>query len=255
MVMIHRFLCLLFFSLLTLSIPAIADPIARVIAVIGTPNSIGPGGNRTLAANSPIFENDKITVSAGNAQILFVDGTKLVVGPSSTLTISKVLMRGNGNTAKDFSIRALRGTFRFITGKSPKSAYDIQTANATIGIRGTGFDFWVKKATGVALLQGKVRLCSKSGSRSCVELNPTCELGTTENGTAKKLTGQTKIQGLRANLPYIFNQGQLQAAFKLNTNLCKQPNTLQDERLDRNQKFDERPPPCSGGNVTGGKGC
>lgn len=230
-----------------------AGPIAKVVAVIGSPNSTGPGGSRTLVADSPIFENDKITVTSGNAQILFVDGTKLVVGPSSTLLISKVLMRGSGNTAQDFSIRALRGTFRFITGKSRKSAYDIQTANATIGIRGTGFDFWVKEATGVALLQGKVRLCSKNASKSCVDLNPTCEVGTTENGTAKKLNGQAQIQRLRANLPYIFNQGQLRAAFKLNVNLCNQPFTQQDERLDRNQKFD--PPACSRGNVTGGKGC
>ncbi len=251
----QRFLLVFLFSLLAMSIPAMAGPIAKVVAVIGSPNSTGPGGNRTLAADSPIFENDKITVTSGNAQILFVDGTKLVVGPGSTLLISKVLMRGSGNTAQDFSIRALRGTFRFITGKSPKSAYDIQTANATIGIRGTGFDFWVKEATGVALLQGKVRLCSKKGSKSCVDLNPTCEVGTTENGTAKKLIGQAQIQRLRANLPYIFNQGQLRAAFKLNVSLCNQPSTQLGERLDRNQKYDEPGAPCSRGNATGGNGC
>jgi hypothetical protein len=247
----YRLLFVFLFSFFAISVPAMADPIAKVVAVAGSPNSSGPGGSRTLSAGSPIFENDKITVSSGNAQILFVDGTKLVVGPSSTLVINKVLMRGSGNTAKDFSIRALRGTFRFITGRSPKGAYDIQTANATIGIRGTGFDFWVKKATGVALLQGRVRLCGKA----CVDLNPTCELGTTENGTAKKLTGQAKIQGLRTNLPYIFNQSQLRADFKLNVSLCKQPLAQQEERLDRNQNFDLRDQPCSGANVTGGKGC
>jgi hypothetical protein len=250
MAMNYRLLFVFLFSVLVSWVPAIAEPIAKVVAVIGSPNSSGPGGSRTLSAGSPIFEKDKITVSSGNAQILFVDGTKLVVGPGSTLVISKVLMRGNGNTAQDFSIRALRGTFRFITGKSPKSAYDIQTANATIGIRGTGFDFWVKKATGVALLQGKVRLCGKS----CVDLNPTCEVGTTENGTAKKLTGQAKIQTLKANLPYIFNQGQLQAAFKLNVSLCKQPLAQQNENLDRAQKL-ANPPTCSRGNTTGGNGC
>jgi hypothetical protein len=250
----YRLLFVFLFSFFAISVPAMSDPIAKVVAVAGSPSSSGPGGSRTLSAGSPIFENDKITVSSGNAQILFVDGTKLVVGPSSTLLISKVLMRGGGNTAQDFSIRALRGTFRFITGKSPKGAYDIQTANATIGIRGTGFDFWVKKATGVALLQGRVRLCSKGGGKACVDLNPTCEVGTTENGSAKKLTGQNRTQLLKANLPYIFNQSQLQGAFKLNVSLCNQPFTQGNDRLDRNQKVDERPT-CSGGNVTGGKGC
>lgn len=246
----YRVLFVFLFSFFATSVPAMSDPIAKVVAVAGSPNSSGPGGSRTLSAGSPIFENDKITVSSGNAQILFVDGTKLVVGPSSTLVISKVLMRGSGNTAQDFSIKALRGTFRFITGKSPKGVYDIQTANATIGIRGTGFDFWVKKATGVALLQGKVRLC---GSKACVDLNPNCEVGTTENGSAKKLSGQSKIQTLRTNLPYIFNQSQLRADFKLNVSLCKQPLAQQEEPSGQNKKFNERP--CSRGNVTGGNGC
>lgn len=248
--MSFRLVFLFLVSFFAISVPAMADPIAKVVAVAGSPSSSGPGGSRTLSAGSPIFESDKITVSSGNAQILFVDGTKLVVGPSSTLVISKVLMRGSGNTAQDFSIKALRGTFRFITGKSPKGAYDIQTANATIGIRGTGFDFWVKKATGVALLQGKVRLC---GSKACVDLNPNCEVGTTENGTAKKLSGQAKIQGLRTNLPYIFNQSQLRADFKLNVSLCKQPVERQDERFGQNKVFNDQP--CTRGNATGGKGC
>jgi hypothetical protein len=253
MAMNHRLLMVFLFALLAFWTPAIADPIAKVVAVSGSPNSSGPGGSRTLTADSPIFENDKITVTSGNAQILFVDGTKLVIGPSSTLVVSKVLMRGNGNTAQDFSIRALRGTFRFITGKSPKSAYDIQTANATIGIRGTGFDFWVKQATGVALLQGRVRLCSKTGNKNCVDLNPTCEVGTTENGSAKKFTGQDRLQRLKANLPYIFNQGQLRAAFKLNVSLCKKQLDQQDETFGGGKKFNDRP--CSRGNNTGGNGC
>ncbi len=251
----HRLLIAFLFALLALSISAMAEPIAKVVAVIGAPSASGPSGSRKLAPDSPIFENDRIVVSSGNAQILFVDGTKLVVGPGSTLLISKVLMRGSGNTAQDLSIKALRGTFRFITGKSPKSAYDIQTANATIGIRGTSFDFWVKRATGVALLQGRVRLCGKGGGKACVDLNPNCEVGTTEKGTAKKLTGQSRLQVLRANLPYVFNQGQLRADFKLNVSACNQPLAQFGDRLDRNQKFGAPTRTCSGGNFTGGRGC
>lgn len=203
--------------------PAVADSIANVVAVVGNPTSAGPGGNRTLAAGNPIFENDKITVaSSGNAQILFNDGTRLVVGPNSSLVINKYLMRGDSNTVQNFSIKALRGTFRFITGKSPKSAYNIQTANATIGIRGTAFDFWVKAATGVAVLNGKVRLCDNTkNKKSCVDLNPTCELGTTENSSAKKFNGELKGLKLINNLPYILNQTSLRKDFRLNTDSCR----------------------------------
>ena len=202
---------------------AVAGSIANVVAVVGSPTSSGPGGNRALAAGSPVFENDKITVAAsGNVQILFNDGTKLVVGPSSSLLISKYLMRGDSNTVQNFSIKALRGTFRFITGKSPKGAYDIQTANATIGIRGTGFDFWVKAATGVAVLNGKVRLCDNTKNKgSCVTLNPTCEVGTTENATAQKFNGELQGRRLLNNLPYIVNQASLNKGFRLNTSNCR----------------------------------
>jgi len=241
------------------AVPATADPIANVVAVQGSPTSSGPGGNRALLAGNELSEGDKITVTSGNAQILFVDGTKLVIGPNSSLMISKVLMQGSGNTAKNLSINALRGTFRFITGKSPKNAYNIQTANATIGIRGTGFDFWVVDATGVALLQGKVRLCSKSGGKACVDLNPTCEVGVAAKGNASILFGQDRANTLRNRLPYVFNQTSLNKEFRLNTNACKIMQTRSygipdDGNIDRSGKPNQQP--CSGGgNIRGGKGC
>ena len=225
--------------------PALAGSIASVVAVVGSPTSSGPGGNRTLAAGNPIFENDKITVaSSGNAQILFTDGTKLVVGPSSSLLINKYLMRGNSNTVQNFSIKALRGTFRFITGKSPKGAYDIQTANATIGIRGTGFDFWVSAATGVAVLNGKVRLCNNiKNNKSCVNLNPTCELGTTENSTAKKFQGELQGRRLLNHLPYILNQSGLNKGFRLNTDSCRAALAATETQQKSNSAPAAPPPP------------
>lgn len=218
--MSRRILIALLLVITGLVSPAFADSIAKVVAVIGSPTSSGPGGNRTLAAGNVIFESDKISVTSGNAQILFTDGTKLVVGPNSSLVINKYLMRGGG-TAQDFSIKALRGTFRFITGSSPKSAYNIQTANATIGIRGTAFDFWVQNATGVALLKGKVRLCDKLKDHSCVDLNSACEVGTTENSNAKKFKGDLAGRRLRNHLPFILNQTGLNKNFRLDVSSCQ----------------------------------
>lgn len=222
----------------SLASPVMAESIANVVAVVGNPTSSGPGGSRTLSAGNAIFENDKITVgSSGNAQILFTDGTKLVVGPNSSLLINNYLMRGSSNTAQDFSIKALRGTFRFITGKSPKSAYKIQTANATIGIRGTGFDFWVQAATGVAVLNGKVRLCDNTkNKKSCVDLDPTCELGTTENASAKKIKGELKGRQLLNHLPYIVNQNSLTKGFRLNTNSCRSAFSSAQDFSGNNQR-------------------
>jgi FecR protein len=197
-----------------------AGSIAKVVAQSGSPSASGPGGDRALTVGSQLFENDKITVSGGgNAQILFVDGTKLVVGPRSSLVIDQFLLRG-GSTAEKFSINALRGTFRFITGKSAKNAYDIKTANATIGIRGTGFDFWVQKNTGVAVLTGKVKLCN-DGKESCVDLNAGCDLGLADNVNARELFGKTKVRGLLAKLPYTIDQRSLNTKFRLDISLCQ----------------------------------
>ena len=131
--------------------------------------------------------------------------------------------------------------------KSPKGAYDIQTANATIGIRGTGFDFWVKAATGVAVLNGKVRLCDNTKNRkSCVDLNANCELGTTENANAKKFKGE--LQGLRLlnHLPYILNQAPLTKSFRLNTSSCRAALAATEipQRSNPSESaFNEPPPP------------
>ncbi|MDE2446172.1 MAG: FecR domain-containing protein [Alphaproteobacteria bacterium] len=197
-----------------------ADSIGKVVAVVGAPTSTGPSGKHELHAGSPVFENDKITVTTGNAQILFDDGTKLVVGPSSTLVITKFLLRGNSNTAQDLSIKALRGTFRFITGKSAKGAYDIQTANATIGIRGTGFDFWVSSSTGVAVLKGKVRLSDKLRSKTYIDISQGCELGTTEGAVARQFRRADLARRIVNHLPFIVNQSALKKAFQLNTQAC-----------------------------------
>ena len=193
-----------------------ADPIGKVVAIVGTPSASGPGGDRNLKAGAAVYEDDKIEVSNGNAQIILADGTRLVIGPGSTLVLDRFLMTG-GDTAEKVSIKALRGTFRFITGRSAKAAYDIQTANATIGIRGTGFDFWSQKQTGVAVLEGSVKLCRDD---KCVDLHEGCELGRTTADESDKLEGRLKGRLIVNNLPYILNQDSLRTAFRLPIKDC-----------------------------------
>jgi hypothetical protein len=201
----------------TPSLAIAADAIGKVTAALGSPTASGPGGDRKLAAGAPIYEDDKIVVRNGNAQITLDDGTRLVVGPGSTLVVDRFLMKG-GNSAQKVSIKALRGTFRFITGRSAKSAYSIQTANATIGIRGTGFDFWSRGQTGVAVLDGSVKLCRND---SCVDLREGCEVGRTSNNETSKLTGRVKGTAISRNLPFVLNQRSLRASFRLPIQDCR----------------------------------
>ncbi|MEP6828489.1 MAG: FecR domain-containing protein [Aestuariivirga sp.] len=209
-----RFLLSILFSVWAFSCLALADPIATVVAFAGNPTING----NAVTAHAVVQEHDTIVVSRGNVQLIFNDGTKLVVGESSSLVVEKYLM-GSGNTASSFAVDALRGTFRFITGRSAKAAYNIQTANSTIGIRGTGFDFWVNNDTGVVVLEGNVRLCRK-GTKSCVDIDANCHAGVARASGTQALQGFVQSQSIRNHLPYILDQSRLSQPFHLANQQC-----------------------------------
>ena len=217
-----------------------ATPIGKVFAKSGSPSASGPGGKRALAAGSPIFEDDKVVTGGGNVQIIFIDDTKLVVGPNSTLVIDRFLMR-SGNRARKFSVDALRGTFRFISGHSAKNAYDIQTANATIGIRGTAFDFSVGRATLVAVHTGRVNLCAYG---QCESVDDHCGVGRAGGGAVDELGGRAKGRAVRS-LPYIASQGALARPFRVDTSSCRSVATLFQNFFGGGQNSGQR----SGGNA------
>ncbi|WP_162249116.1 FecR domain-containing protein [Devosia sp. Root685] len=136
------------------------------------------GTDRILAVGADISLGEQVvTGPSGQVQIVFSDQTRLVVGPGSALVIEAYLF--NGQTADKFAINALAGSFRFISGHSPKSAYSITTPTASIAVRGTKFDFNVSRPrTDLMLYEGAVRLCSTSGQ--CQELISRCDLGTVD---------------------------------------------------------------------------
>jgi hypothetical protein len=206
------------FVVLSSQLALSADPMGSVDAVKGRPVASGPEGSRSLTAGSSVYEGDTVSVGDGNAQITLDDGTRLVVGPSSRLLLQAYLRR-NATTAKKVGIKALRGSFRFITGKSPKSAYKIQTSNATIGIRGTGFDVNVGNRTLLAVLEGAVRLRGQNGQ----VVNTQSGCGVAEAGgniAAQELEGQAKADALNNELPYITDQSDLNEGFQLPVQNC-----------------------------------
>lgn len=205
------------FCFLALTAPAIAaSPIGTVVAATGTPVASGPGGNRDLSTGSPVYEDDKLITGGGNVQIIFVDKTRLLVGPNSTLVIERFLLRG-GNSVRKFSIDALRGTFRFISGNSRKMAYDIRTANATIGVHGTAFDVSTGSATLVAVYSGKVGLCAYG---KCESVDQRCGVARATRGGVAELSGRAKGRAL-AGLPYVINQSRLARQFRVDTSGCR----------------------------------
>jgi hypothetical protein len=115
---------------------AIAQPSGVVLAVVQKSEADGTTGRRVLVTEAPVYSGDRIiTGPTGEAQVKFRDETKLVVGPNSTMVIDAFVFSDQA-TARQISINAVKGAFRFITGKSPKDVYSITTPTATIGVRG-----------------------------------------------------------------------------------------------------------------------
>ena len=122
--------------MMVVSPAAYAQPSGIVIAVVQQASVDGQTGQKVLEREAPVFSGDSIlTGPSGQAQVRFRDDTKLVVGPNSTMIIDAFVFNDD-DTARQISINAVRGAFRFITGKSPKDAYSITTPTATIGVRG-----------------------------------------------------------------------------------------------------------------------
>jgi hypothetical protein len=116
---------------------AALEPSGSAVTVSATAEASGPAGTRVLNAPGDVFQGDLIVTDPnGEAQIQFVDDTRFVVGPNSRVLIDQFVFNPDG-TAQDVAFNTLKGTFRFISGRSPHEVYAINTPTMTIGVRGT----------------------------------------------------------------------------------------------------------------------
>ncbi len=124
-------------ALIALASPAAAlEPSGHAVRVNPAVNATGPGGERMIVLEGAVFMGDVIVANPnGQAQIRFIDNTRLVVGPNSRLTIDTFVFNPD-NTAQKVTVSLIKGSLRFISGNSPAEAYTINTPSMTIGIRG-----------------------------------------------------------------------------------------------------------------------
>jgi hypothetical protein len=102
------------------------------------------------------------------ARLVMADSTNLSLGPNATITLDRTVFNDE-HSYRDIAIRLATGAFRFVTGRSEKAAYKINTSLATIGVRGTILDILSQKNNTIVVLQeGASRVCTLGGQ--CVEL-------------------------------------------------------------------------------------
>ena len=205
-------------------IPASAQQASgRAVGVIPDASALRSEGRWPLSVQQPVYMGDSIqTGPSGEAQIDFADSTRLVVGPSSSLLIDNSVLR-NKKTMSSFVVSALRGTFRFISGTSPKPAYAIHTPTATIGVRGTEFDFAVLPDGGTefVLFHGSAQVCDRSGS--CTIVQGACSaISVPRAGPIRQLLDrEDRNARLRANFPYIrARNASLRPEFRTDVRTC-----------------------------------
>jgi hypothetical protein len=103
-------------------------------------NPVGkpPGGvDRVLRVGTDVQANEVISTAADDrAHLVFLDGTTLTIGPSSSMTIDKFVY--DPTTQKgELAVNATKGVFRIIGGRISKtSTIAVTTPAATMGIRG-----------------------------------------------------------------------------------------------------------------------
>lgn len=114
-----------------------------------------------------------VTGSSGRVQIRFTDGGLVSIQPNSQFDITKYVDANDG--AQDsFLVNFARGSMRAITGligKRNRDNYKVQTATATVGIRGSGFSaaYNTDGSLSVTSELGEIEVCTSGG---CVRLLP-----------------------------------------------------------------------------------
>ncbi|WP_457597365.1 FecR domain-containing protein [Hydrogenimonas sp.] len=117
-----------------------------------------------LKLGARLLEKDRIeTKERSRVQIRMKDGTVLTMGADSRLTIRRYDYDGTADSEATFGMT--EGFFRSITGKIGKIApkrFHLETANATIGIRGTEIAIQASPAKGdrIACIRGAIFVAS-----------------------------------------------------------------------------------------------
>ena len=98
-----------------------AQPVGVTVDASTTVTGSGPAGSREIRKDSAIFQDDRLKATkSGNAQIILVDKTKIVVGPGAQVDIDNFVFNSD-DTFKTVTIRATKGAFRFVSGNSGHS--------------------------------------------------------------------------------------------------------------------------------------
>jgi len=151
---------------LTAPVRAQSVAVGQATMIVRSVQGLVDTARRPLAVDDPVFWQELIETGAESAsKLVFLDATTLSTGPDSRVRIDEFVYAGSGESRR-IVVSIGRGVLRFVTGRSPSSAYSIRTPNAMIGVRGTDFTVSVDDggATRVLVRNGEVGVTPGSGA-------------------------------------------------------------------------------------------
>jgi hypothetical protein len=215
----YRQLVLILLTSTAISCHAYAlDASGSAVKVDRITDAAGPGGERILETDGDVYMGDAIVTNPnGLAQIRFIDNTRIVVGPNSRMVIDKFVFNPD-NTAREVSVSAIKGVFRFISGDSPSEAYSLFTPTMSIGVRGTVIDINARGPdSSVMFLSGSGTVCDAAGA--CIDETDICEIYVVPRGGGiAAATGLDRQQRLNVFFPFVANQAALNVGFQVPIN-------------------------------------
>ncbi len=128
------------------------------------------GASRIAQRGTVVNNGETIETQSGRAQMRMVDGAFISLQNDTTLRLDNYRVASATESESGF-MSLVRGGLRTVTGligRSSKQNYRLQTATATVGIRGTGFSATSEDdGTRVRVSEGEIALCTQAG---CLDL-------------------------------------------------------------------------------------
>ena len=140
---------------------------ARVDFAIGDVAAIQVDGTRrALTRGAEVRAGETVDTGGGRTQLRFSDGAMVSLQPQTQFRIDAYEFKYESAGGERGFFSLLRGAMRTITGaigKSDRKAYRLDTAVATIGIRGTEYAVAYGSSITVTTNSGLIEVCNNAG--------------------------------------------------------------------------------------------
>ena len=144
-----------------------ASDAAKVDFVVGEVVAIqADGTRRQLARGAGVGVAETVDTGSGRAQLRFTDGAMVSLQPQTQFRVDAYEFKGGADDSEKGFFSLLKGAMRTITGaigKANRKAYRLDTAVATIGIRGTEYAVAYGRSITVTTNSGLVEVCNNAG--------------------------------------------------------------------------------------------